>query len=52
MDEAGHALRRRMECLVSVSFTEGNAIDVLRNGDRIFPALLEAIRALWPDPHR
>lgn len=45
MDEAGHALRRRMECLVGVSFTEGNAIDVLRNGDQIFPALLEAIRA-------
>lgn len=26
-------------------FTEGNSIDVLRNGDEIFPAMLDAIRA-------
>ena len=31
-------------CLVGVHFTEGNAITVLRNGDEIFPAMLEAIR--------
>jgi Phosphatidylserine/phosphatidylglycerophosphate/cardiolipin synthases and related enzymes len=33
-----------LECLVGVHFTEGNAITVLRNGDEIFPAMLEAIR--------
>ena len=37
-------LRRSLECLVGVHFTEGNAITVLRNGDEIFPAMLEAIR--------
>ena len=37
-------LRRCLECLVGVHFTEGNAITVLRNGDEIFPAMLEAIR--------
>jgi cardiolipin synthase A/B len=36
-------LRRSLECLVGVHFTEGNAITVLRNGDEIFPAMLEAI---------
>jgi cardiolipin synthase A/B len=29
---------------VGVGFTEGNSIDVLRNGDQIFPAMLDAIR--------
>lgn len=38
------SLRRRLECLVGVSFTEGNAVEVLRNGDEIFPAMLAAIR--------
>ncbi len=37
-------LRRSLECLVGVHFTEGNAITVLRNGDEIFPAMLDAIR--------
>jgi cardiolipin synthase len=37
-------LRRTLECLVGAAFTEGNAITVLRNGDEIFPAMLEAIR--------
>jgi cardiolipin synthase len=37
-------LRRCLECLVGVHFTEGNAITVLRNGDEIFPAMLDAIR--------
>ena len=41
----GHADPRRvLEALVGVPFTEGNRIDVLRNGDEIFPAWLEAIR--------
>ncbi|MDC5697199.1 phospholipase D-like domain-containing protein [Intrasporangium calvum] len=38
------ALRRTLECLVGAAFTEGNAITVLRNGDEIFPAMLDAIR--------
>jgi cardiolipin synthase A/B len=37
-------LRRRLECLIGVHFTEGNELTVLRNGDQIFPAMLEAIR--------
>ena len=37
------ALRRRLECLVGVHFTEGNVVEVLRNGGEIFPAMLEAI---------
>lgn len=42
--EAAH-LRRRLEGLLGVPATEGNTIDVLRNGDEIFPAMLEAIRS-------
>jgi cardiolipin synthase len=38
------ALRRRLEVVIGTPFTEGNSITVLRNGDRIFPAMLEAIR--------
>ncbi|HEX6247150.1 MAG TPA: phospholipase D-like domain-containing protein, partial [Nocardioidaceae bacterium] len=38
-------LRRSLECLVGVHFTEGNRLAVLRNGDEIFPAMLEAIRS-------
>ena len=38
-------LRRCLECLVGVHFTEGNTITVLRNGGEIFPAMLEAIRS-------
>jgi cardiolipin synthase len=46
-DDAGSEprLRRTLECLIGVHFTEGNAIDVLHNGDEIFPAMLDAIRA-------
>ena len=36
--------RRVLEALVGVPFTEGNRIDVLRNGDEIFPAWIDAIR--------
>jgi cardiolipin synthase len=32
-----------METLTGIAFTEGNSLTVLRNGDRIFPAMLEAI---------
>ena len=31
--------RRALEALLGVPATEGNAVDVLRNGDRIFPAM-------------
>jgi cardiolipin synthase len=37
-------LRRRLEVVIGTPFTEGNSITVLRNGDQIFPAMLEAIR--------
>ena len=45
LSDRQHELRRRLECLIGVHFTEGNEISVLRNGDEIFPAMLEAIRA-------
>jgi cardiolipin synthase len=41
-DPADH-LRRTIEGVIGVPATEGNRIDVLRNGDEIFPAMLEAI---------
>jgi len=37
-------LRRRLESIIGTPFTEGNVLTVLRNGDEIFPAMLEAIR--------
>ncbi len=36
-------LRRTVEGIIGVPATEGNHIDVLRNGDEIFPAMLEAV---------
>jgi cardiolipin synthase len=36
-------LRRTLEGVIGVPATEGNRIDVLRNGDAIFPAMLDAI---------
>ncbi|NUS30165.1 MAG: cardiolipin synthase B [Streptomyces sp.] len=36
-------LRRRLERLIGVAATEGNELVRLRNGDEIFPAMLEAI---------
>ena len=36
-------LRRALEGIIGVPATEGNAIDILRNGNEIFPAMLEAI---------
>src|SRR5579864_4645326 len=35
-------LRRTLEGVLGVPGTEGNRIDVLRNGDQIFPALFDA----------
>jgi cardiolipin synthase len=35
--------RRVLEGVIGVPATEGNAVDVLRNGDAIFPAMLDAI---------
>ena len=45
-DHAGRAeqrIRRRLERLIGIAATEGNEVLPLRNGDRIFPAMLEAI---------
>ena len=36
-------LRRTIEGVIGVPATEGNRIEVLRNGDQIFPSMLEAI---------
>ena len=43
LDDRQHRLRRTLECLTGIAFTEGNQLTVLRNGDRIFPAMLSAI---------
>jgi cardiolipin synthase len=37
-------MRRTLEGVIGVPATEGNRIDVLRNGDAIFPAMLAAIQ--------
>ncbi|MFI8191542.1 phosphatidylserine/phosphatidylglycerophosphate/cardiolipin synthase family protein [Streptomyces sp. NPDC085946] len=37
-------MRRRLERLIGIAATEGNALLPLRNGDEIFPAMLESIR--------
>ncbi|MGY0070310.1 phospholipase D-like domain-containing protein [Streptomyces sp. QTS137] len=37
-------LRRRLERLIGIAATEGNALVPLRNGDEIFGAMLDAIR--------
>lgn len=37
-------LRQALESVVGVPFTDGNRIDVYRNGVEIFPAMLDAIR--------
>ncbi len=39
-----HELRRRLEALLGIPATEGNDLTVLRNGDEIFPAMLDEIR--------
>jgi cardiolipin synthase A/B len=43
LDDRQHRLRRTLECLTGIAFTEGNQLTVLRNGDRIFPAMLSVI---------
>ena len=45
MYERSARLRRRLEAVVGTSFTDGNELTLLRNGDEIFPAMLSAIRA-------
>lgn len=42
--ELTHRYRRCLEGLLGVPATEGNTVEVLRNGDQIFPAMLNAIR--------
>ncbi len=37
--------RRALESLVGVPATDGNLVDVLRNGSQIFPAMLHAVAA-------
>jgi cardiolipin synthase len=43
LDERAQRVRRTLESLTGIAFTEGNQLTVLRNGDRIFPAMLAAI---------
>ncbi len=43
--EREQLLRRRLEVTIGTPFTEGNSLTVLRNGDQIFPAMLDAIRS-------
>ena len=45
IDRETHRLRRGLESLVGIPATEGNDVRVLRNGDEVFPAMLEAIAA-------
>jgi cardiolipin synthase len=42
-DERMQRLRRTLEGVVGIPATEGNRVDILRNGREIFPAMLEAI---------
>jgi cardiolipin synthase len=44
-DRRALRLRRRLERLIGIAATEGNALHALRNGDEIFPAMLDAIRS-------
>ena len=43
-DAEVHRLRRGLESLIGIPATEGNQVDVLRNGNEVFPAMLEAIK--------
>ncbi|MER5769108.1 phospholipase D-like domain-containing protein [Streptomyces sp. NPDC001985] len=42
--ERGKRMRRRLERLIGIAATEGNALLPLRNGDEIFAAMLRGIR--------
>ncbi|MFJ7073038.1 phosphatidylserine/phosphatidylglycerophosphate/cardiolipin synthase family protein [Streptomyces sp. NPDC098781] len=44
-DERAVRIRRRLERLIGIAATEGNALTALRNGDEIFPAMLDAINS-------
>jgi cardiolipin synthase A/B len=44
MDAGVERWRRIVEGGLGVPATDGNRVDILRNGDRIFPAMLNAIR--------
>lgn len=37
--------RQTLEAVLGIPFTDGNRVEVLRNGDEIFPAMLDAIAA-------
>lgn len=41
--DCSRRIRRTLEGVLGVPATEGNRIDVLRNGDEIFPSMLDAI---------
>jgi cardiolipin synthase len=43
VDDRIERVRRTLEGVMGVPATEGNRLDVLRNGDEIFPAMLAAI---------
>ncbi|MER5407436.1 phospholipase D-like domain-containing protein [Streptomyces sp. NPDC002769] len=45
VEERTSRIRRRLERLIGIAATEGNALTVLRNGDEIFPAMLAGIRS-------
>lgn len=42
-EDESRRLRRRLEALLGTPATEGNSVTVYRNGDEIFPAMLDAI---------
>ncbi|MFC9132060.1 phosphatidylserine/phosphatidylglycerophosphate/cardiolipin synthase family protein [Streptomyces sp. NPDC057099] len=44
-DERAVRIRRRLERLIGIAATDGNALVALRNGDEIFPAMLDAIHS-------
>jgi len=44
-DQATKRLRRTLEGVLGVPATEGNGVEVLRNGDEIFPAMFDAIES-------
>src|SRR4051812_9010576 len=43
--DSAERVRRTVEGVIGVPATEGNRVDVLRNGDEIFPAMLESIES-------
>ncbi|MET9256200.1 phospholipase D-like domain-containing protein [Streptomyces sp. NPDC003717] len=43
-EERALRIRRRLERLIGIAATEGNSLVALRNGDAIFPAMLDAIQ--------